>query len=129
MKPDWHFVLADAERINKGATGAHVYTKDEYGRAMLDLARAEAGLCESTAAALSRLWAGNDPRIAALHRAADAAPLLRKSGSRAGVARVMDDYAATKRRQGESHEHAFDRLLASDAFMKNMYLAYEEAAP
>lgn len=126
MKPDWRFVLAEAERITKGAA-RHIYTKHDYQGAMLELAKHEAASGESAASSFARLWAGNDARMNTLHQAANSAPLVRPSGDRKSISLFMEDYSERSRRAGESKAQAFDRLLQSDGVMRELYSRYSGA--
>lgn len=124
MNTDWRFVLADAERICKAGSGKHTYSKDDYGRAMLDLAKAEASANETTAAALSRLWGNKDQRIEMLYKASESAPLIGRTAARAMAATLLDDHVRKNQDSGETFEQAYDRLSRTDAHFRGMYDLY-----
>jgi len=132
MNVAWQFVLADAERIRKAGRGHHTYGKDEYQRAMLDLAKSEKRDDESTAAALSRLWGARDQRIEALYKASEAASALRPttppSSERSTAYELMNAEVISKKRTTESYAQAFDRLLLSDTYTRALYDVYSRAA-
>lgn len=132
MNVAWQFVLADAERIRKAGRGQHTYGKDEYQRAMLDLAKSEKRDDESTAAALSRLWGLRDQRIEALYKASEAAPAIRRttppSSEQSTAYELMNAEVISKKRTTESYAQAFDRLLLSDAYTRALYDVYSRAA-
>lgn len=127
MKPCWQLVLAEAERLAKGGTRPHMYARDVYGSAMLDVAADNANAGESVASALARLWSANDPRITTLHKAYESAPLLPTVGKRADIADVMRSHAKLHQRNGETFEQAYDRLLATDETMRKLYAVHNQA--
>lgn len=153
--PSLECVLADAERFAKSADAAASFSSEEYDTALLELAKREARESESTGAALSRLLADRDPRVAALGRASYAAETaamvsaemrvaqqvaeLRKAhgvaeevppahGSKDHVLAVMTQFAALAKRNGETVEQCWSRLLAEDPTFRGAYGAYLDAA-
>lgn len=127
MRPCWQLVLAEAERIAEGSNVPHLYPRDAYGSAMLDLAASDARAGETAASSLSRLWATNDSRIAHLHKAYECAPLAPEVGKRADIAEIMNCHARRHQRGGESFEQAFDRLCATDDTMRHLHKVYTGA--
>jgi len=121
MKPSWQLVLAEADRLAKGGARPHLYARDMYGSAMLDVAASAAQTGESVASALARLWSANDTRIATLHKAYESAPLLPKVGKHADIAEVMNSHARLHQKRGETYEQAYDRLLVTDQTMRKLF--------
>jgi len=150
-------LLADAERFAKASNGvAPTYSSEQYEDAMLSLAEHEARKGETTGAALSRLLTDRDARLAALgkaaylaetaelvtaeKRAAEQVAALRKAhgvdsegaepahGSKDHILAVMTQFAALAKRNGETVEQCWSRLLAEEPTFRGAYGAYLDAA-
>lgn len=127
MKPSWQLVVAEADRLAKGGATPHLYARDVYGSAMLDVAASAAQAGESVASALARLWGANDTRIATLHKAYESAPLLPTAGKHSGVVEAMASHAKAHQKRGETYEQAYDRLLVTDQLMRKLHDLYSGA--
>lgn len=125
-------ILADAERVSKGAPPR--YTRDQAETAMLELARQEARAGETTVAAFARLC-GSDARMDALYGlsvAADMAEdaqteeLAKRATRNERVWELMVKGAHSNRREGETVEQALDRMLRTDKTYQDAYALYCE---
>jgi hypothetical protein len=114
---------------------------------MLDLAKREARDGEGTAAAFARLVQDGDERVQALYGAAQAAELAERSrdrnahfravdsgefakqhaersGAKGDLMERMEKYAAATKREGETDEEAFARMMSTDPTMRDLYSQY-----
>lgn len=119
-------ILADAERVSKGAPPR--YTRDQAETAMLDLAKREARAGETTAAAFARLCAG-DARMDALYALGQAADIAEIETATKAAPQddrfypLLLDLAQMRKRAGETIEAACSRLLAEDPVVRDAYAA------
>jgi len=120
--------IADAERVvTKGAVPS--YTRQQYEEEMLDLAKREASVGESTACAFARLCDERNPQIEALFKAAEQAEVRRSDREerelitkhREEMWPLLVKAARSHARVGETVEQALDRLLCTDPLFKRVY--------
>ena len=150
---DFETILADAQRIEKGAAPLH--TARQYEDAMCGLAESGAREGESVGGALSRLHADRDERLASLAKGAHAAEMAeRRAAVKSAAAEVEDlrrlargeepvtkrvrtrelayslmtSFAKDRARECESAESAMARLMGEgDPEIRELYLIYTEA--
>ena len=119
-------ILADAERVSKGAPPR--YTRDQAESAMLDLAQREARAGETTVAAFSRLC-GTDARMDALYALGQAADIAEVETATKAAPQddrfypLLLDMARMRKREGETLEKCMDRLLTTDRTVMDAYAA------
>ncbi len=114
----------------------------KYEDALLDLAKAEARKGESVAGCLGRLNAAEDPRLAALLKAAREAEevedlrrtqrgeelVSKRMRTRELAYSMMLDISKARARESESAEDAMGRLMGDgDADLRKLYQIYSEA--
>ncbi|NUP95929.1 MAG: hypothetical protein HUU28_07175 [Planctomycetaceae bacterium] len=125
-------VLADAERVSKGAPPR--YTRHQAETAMLDLAQRAAREGEGVCNAYARLCV-EDERMQKLYGLAEAddmaqdaqAEQLAKRATRnERVWELMVKGAHNNRREGETVEQALDRMLQTDKTYQDAYALYCE---
>jgi hypothetical protein len=125
-------ILADAERVSKGAPPR--YTRDQAETAMLELARTEAHEGEGVCNAFARLC-GSDERMQKLYGLAEAADvtqneqaeqLAKRATRNERVWELMVKGAHSNRREGETVEQALDRMLRTDKTYQDAYALYCE---
>ncbi|MCK6570169.1 hypothetical protein L6V77_03560 [Myxococcota bacterium] len=125
-------ILADAERVSKGAPPR--YTRDQAESAMLDLATREARPGEGVCNAYARLCK-SDARMDALYGLAQAADmaqdaqaeqLAKRATRNEKVWELMVKGAHNNRRADESVEQALDRMLRTDKTYQDAYALYCE---
>ena len=126
MNDNLNEVLADAERVSKGASPT--VTRDEAESAMLSLAKREAREGEGTAAAFARLCE-SDPRMDALYvlgqaaEASEVEAVVAKADPSDRFYPLLVDLAKMHRRDGETIEAAASRLLQTDPVVRDAYAA------
>ena len=125
-------ILADAERVSKGAPPRH--TRDQAESAMLDLARSEARDGEGVCNAYARLCI-EDERMQKLYglaasadmaQDAEAEELAKRATRNERVWELMVKGAHNNRRAGETVEQALDRMLRTDKTYQDAYALYCE---
>jgi hypothetical protein len=125
-------ILADAERVTKGAPPRH--TRDQAEAAMLDLAKSEARAGEGVCDAYARLCK-SDARMDALYglalaadmaQDAQAEELAKRATRNERVWELMVKGAVHHCRPGETVEKALDRLLQTDKTYQEAYALYCE---
>lgn len=119
-------ILADAERVSKGAPPR--YTRDQAESAMLDLAKSEARAGETPVVAFARLCEG-DARMDALYGLAQAADIAEVEAATKAAPQddrfypMLLDMAQMRKRAGETIEQAVSRLMSEDDVVKAAYAA------
>ncbi len=150
---EFQTILADAQRLEKGAAPRH--TAKQYEDAMCDLAESEAREGESVGGALSRLHADRDDRLALLAKAAHTAemferresvrraaaevedlgrvargeePLTKRVRTRELAYSLMTSFAKDRAQEGESAEDSMARLMGEgDPQLRELYEIYSGA--
>jgi len=119
-------ILADAERVSKGAPPR--FTRDQAETAMLDLAKREASAGETPSAAFARLCEG-DVRMRALYALGEAADIAEVQAATKAAPQddrfypMLLDLASMRKRAGETIETACARLLTEDPVVRDAYAA------
>jgi len=119
-------ILADAERVSKGA--APSCTRDQAETAMLDLAQREARAGEGVCNAYARLCK-SDARMDALYGLAEAADIAEVQAATKAAPQddrfypMLLDMAQMRKRAGETIEAACARLLTEDPVVRDAYAA------
>ncbi len=150
---EFQTILADAQRLEKGAAPRH--TAKQYEDAMCDLAESDARDGESIGEALSRLHADRDDRLASLAKAAHAAemsdrreavreaaaeredlgrvargeePVTKRVRTRELAYSLMSSFAKDRAQEGESTEDSMGRLMGEgDPQLRELYEIYSGA--
>lgn len=132
MNDNLNAILADAERVTKGAPPR--YTRDQAEAAMLDLAQREAREGEGVCDAYARLCK-SDARMDALYglalaadmaQVAEVEQLAKRATRNEQVWELMVKGARHNRRDGETVEQALDRMLRTDKTYQDAYALYCE---
>lgn len=124
--PNLDAILADAERVTKGAPPR--YTRDQAEAAMLDLAESEARAGEGVCDAYARLCK-SDARMDALYGLAEAADIAEVQAATKAAPQddrfypMLLDLAQMRKRAGETIEAACARLLTEDPVVRDAYAA------